>query len=133
MRTNLTVIKVGEPELLSGGATKLMFQAMNGDGKAKDCFTFKPTVQAEVKEGAELDVEVDELKYTSPAGPITVYKVTWNYNESIETPKQPAQGGTWAIEKAAEVIGQLLVGKVITDKSKLAKKLYKWLDDTMPG
>jgi len=134
MRTQITVISVGEKELLSGGAPKLTFTASNGDGVEMGCFTFKPTVIDEVAPGAVLDVDIESLQYTTKQGPLTLYKVTWLYKpEEEKTKNQSAQSGTWKEEKAAEIIGQLLTGNIITTKHKLSKKLFKWLDETMLG
>jgi len=130
MRTKITVSEVGPSEHLSGGADKLIFLAENG--KSEDIYlTYKPTVIAAAIVGAVLDVDVDEtvIQYKGERTP--AYKVTWLHTDDEGNNKAPAQSGTWREEKAAEVIGNLLVGKVITDKHKLAKKLYKWLEASL--
>jgi len=136
VRTKLTVNSVGELEKLSGGAPKLQFTASkNGDGVEVGCYTFKPTVIEEVIPGNVIDVDLEEMHYSTKNGDLVLYKITWIHkpeDEQVKPNGQPAQSGTWREEKAAEVIGQLLVGKVITSKHKLAKKLFAWLDETLP-
>lgn len=128
MRGILTVTEVGRSEVLSGGATKLLFKAVNGDNLERDCFTFKPTVIAAVEEGAEIDVDYEEMKYTGA----TILKITWLHDPAAEIKTNaPAQSGTWREEKAAEVIGNLMIGNVIDQKHKLAVKLFKWLDESL--
>lgn len=133
MRTQLTVIKVGESEVLSGGATKLKFTAKDGREEVA-CFTFKTNIISEVQPGAILDVDVDELHFTAKGGnDILAYKVWALHKEGESTNgKQLSQPGTWREEKAAECITALLVGQVIKSKHKLAKKLFTWLEDSMP-
>jgi len=134
MRAQLTVIEVGSSEKLSGGATKLSFIAQNGEGKDIPCITFKPNILAEVKPGAILDVDYDELPYTMRNGdPYTVYKVWGLYKEDGQSQNEKlAQSGTWREEKAAEIIANLWIAGQLKAKDKLKTRLLKWLEGSMP-
>lgn len=134
MRTNLKVTAVGEQEQLSGGAPKLPFKALNEKGQEIICLTYKSNVISGVVVGAELDVDVDVLKYSDRNGqPYDVYKITWLHTQDEGNGKNPqsAQSGTWREEKAAEIIGNLLCACQIKPTHKLAKKLFKWLDESL--
>jgi len=131
MSTKLTVVRVGDLEKLSGGAPKLSFTASKEDGVEVGCFTFKPTVIEDVKEGAVIDVDLEEILYTTKNGTLTLYKITWLHKPEVEQSKQPSQSGTWREEKAAEIIGNMIIGKVITKQSKLGKMLFTWLEESL--
>ncbi len=136
MRAKITVTEVGKSETLSGGATKLSFMAQNGKGQVIPCITFKSNIQSEVKAGAVLDVDYDELNYATKEGDqYQVYKAWGLYKENGQPPESPIlpERGTWREEKAAEVIGNLLCSGVIKESNKLARKLYKWLDNSLPN
>lgn len=133
MRAQLTVIEVESSEKLSGGATKLSFIAQNGEGKDIPCITFKQNIQAEVKPGAVLDADYDELPYTTASGPLVIYKVWSLHKENGQSQNEkPAQSGTWREEKAAEIIANLWIAGQLKAKDKLKARLLKWLEDSMP-
>lgn len=125
MRTNITVISVGKTEKLSGGAPKLIFSASNGDGVESEFVTYKPAVIEEVKAGAILDVDIDEIGEDR-------YKVTWLYKTEDTRANGQAQSGTWREEKAAEIIANLVIADKVKTTSKLYARLLTWLNDSMP-